>query len=303
MGLRNLVKWSDHVSMASGRRARRTGTGPGYVPLKLFVSVFCVSLFTCASASIMAVDLGTEFMKVALVQSGRTPISIVINEISKRKTPALVGFVGEDRLVGEEAAGLAVRNPGAFVSGLVDLLGRDADDPRIQALARAGHLRVPLAAPASINRSSSSPALDFGEPTGAYTAEELVASLLEYAATISHEASADGTKPRDVVIVASAALGPRQRQALADAAATARLNLLGLVSPGAAAALQYGIDRSTSIVRDGPQLVLFFDMGSGSTELTLTRFSSYEHRVRWNIYCAGCALKGNLLTKELAVAF
>ncbi|KAK2080952.1 hypothetical protein QBZ16_000806 [Prototheca wickerhamii] len=241
----------------------------------------CSCVSTAAAASLMAVDLGTEFMKVALVQSGRTPISIVINEISKRKTTAMVGFVGADRVVGEEAAGLASRSPDSFVTGVADLLGRDASDPRIESLVREGHLRVPVLPPADqgpANRTSASPLLDFGEAAGALTAEEAAASLLEYAAAISHEASGDGSRPRDVVIVASSALGPRQRRALADAAAVADLNLLGLVSPGAAAALQYGVDRVAAVARDGPQLVLFFDMGSGSTELTLARFSAYERR-------------------------
>jgi hypothetical protein len=39
-------------------------------------AVALLSLFAAASASIMAVDLGSEFIKVALIKPGRTPISI-----------------------------------------------------------------------------------------------------------------------------------------------------------------------------------------------------------------------------------
>ena len=60
---------------------------------------------------LMAVDLGGEFIKVAMVKAGRTPISIVPNEMSKRRTSAQVAFVGGDRLLGEEAAALGVRFP------------------------------------------------------------------------------------------------------------------------------------------------------------------------------------------------
>lgn len=41
---------------------------------------------------LMAVDFGGEFIKVSVVKPGRTPISIVPNEMSKRRTSAQVGF-------------------------------------------------------------------------------------------------------------------------------------------------------------------------------------------------------------------
>ena len=60
---------------------------------------------------LMAVDLGGEFLKVSVVKPGRTPISIVSNEMSKRRTSAQLAFIDGDRLLGEEAAALAVRYP------------------------------------------------------------------------------------------------------------------------------------------------------------------------------------------------
>lgn len=228
-------------------------------------------------AGIMAVDLGAEFLKVALVQPGRTPISIVINEISKRKTPAIVGFSGQDRLVGEEAAGLTARSPHAVTANLRDLLGRPSDHPALQALASGGHVLPSLAAAG--NRSSSSPLLQF-EGGASLTAEEAVASLLEYAAGIAGAAAGDGAPPRDVVLVVPSYFGPAARQALLDAASAARLGVLGLVSPVAAAALQYGIDRAGGFAAEGaaPQHVLFYDLGAGGLEAGLVRYSSYKTR-------------------------
>lgn len=59
----------------------------------------------------MAVDLGGEFLKVSVVKPGRIPISVVSNEMSKRRTSAQLAFIDGDRLLGEEAAALAVRYP------------------------------------------------------------------------------------------------------------------------------------------------------------------------------------------------
>ena len=58
----------------------------------------------------MAVDLGGEFLKISVVRPGR-PVSIAINEFSKRKTSAQVAFVNGERLLGEDAAALAPRYP------------------------------------------------------------------------------------------------------------------------------------------------------------------------------------------------
>ena len=43
------------------------------------------------AAPVMAVDYGSDALKVSVVKAGRPPINIVINELSKRRTSAEVG--------------------------------------------------------------------------------------------------------------------------------------------------------------------------------------------------------------------
>ena len=83
---------------------------------------------------VMAVDIGGEFLKVSVVAPGRQPISIAINEMSRRKTPVLAGFVDEHRVLGEDAVTLSARHPDKFVKRMRDLIGRPADDPTVQAV-------------------------------------------------------------------------------------------------------------------------------------------------------------------------
>ncbi|OAY75538.1 Heat shock 70 kDa protein 17 [Ananas comosus] len=73
--------------------------------LLLFSLAIAALLPVPAGSAVASVDLGSEWMKVAVVnlKPGQSPISIAINEMSKRKSPALVAFHGGDRLVGEEA--------------------------------------------------------------------------------------------------------------------------------------------------------------------------------------------------------
>lgn len=82
-------------------------------------------------ARLMAIDLGGEFLKVSVVAPGRSPISIAINEMSRRKTPVLAGFVDGQRAVGEEAVTLSVRHPDKFFKLFRDLIGKPANDSSI----------------------------------------------------------------------------------------------------------------------------------------------------------------------------
>ena len=134
----------------------------------LFLAAAC----SPALGALFAVDLGSEFLKMSIVKPGRIPISIVNNEMSKRKTPALVAFVDGERLVGEEAASLVARYPDKIYGRLRDMLGRPADHPGLlQALDRS-HLHYKLV-PAPNRTEGLAVETDTGK---AYSAEELVVS-------------------------------------------------------------------------------------------------------------------------------
>jgi len=220
-----------------------------------------------ASAALMAVDLGSEFLKISVVKPGRIPISIVNNEMSKRKSPAAVAFIDGDRLLGDEAAALAVRYPDRIFTRLRDFLGYNYDDPAISRILKDSRLPLPLVqAP---NRTTVAVKTDSGD---IYTIEELVASLLEYAKSLA-SAAAEESYITDCVLVVPAFFGPSQRRALLDAADLAGLNVLSLVHAHAAAALQYGIERDFANKTDD---VLFVDMGSGASQAALVRFTAFE---------------------------
>ena len=244
-----------------GRSPRRAGAA-----LLLVLAVLALAA-PRADAALMAIDLGTDFLKISVVKPGRIPISIVNNEMSKRKSPAAVAFIAGDRLVGDEAASLDVRYPDKVFTHLRDLLGRRHDDPAVaRILAEA---KLPFSLVQAPNRTTIAVATDDGEVR---LVEELVASLLEYAKTLA-SAVADGSPVTDCVLVVPAFFGPAQRQALLDSAALAGLNVLSLVHAHAAAALQYGIERDFANVT---QDVMFYELGAGSAQAALVRFSSFS---------------------------
>ncbi|KAL0289333.1 UNVERIFIED_CONTAM: Heat shock protein 17 [Sesamum angustifolium] len=87
----------------------------------LLLSLFLLNTFQSESA-VASIDLGSEWLKVAVVnlKPGQPPISIAINEMSKRKTPSLISFHADSRLIGEESSNLLARYPqqGVFPSSL-----------------------------------------------------------------------------------------------------------------------------------------------------------------------------------------
>ena len=231
----------------------------------LVVLLFFTCIITHAAGALMAIDLGSEFLKISIVKPGRIPISIVNNEMSKRKSPAAVAFVNGDRLVGDEAAALSVRYPDRVFTRVRDLLGRNYDDPAVQRLVKESRLAYKIV-PAP-NRTTVALQVDDKET---YTAEEIVASLFEYAKRLATTAAE--APVTDAVLVVPPFWSPAQRQALVDAAELAGLNVLSLIHTHAAAALQYGIERDfTNKVED----VIFYDVGAGAAQAALVRFSAF----------------------------
>jgi hypoxia up-regulated 1 len=146
-----------------------TARQPPLPPVRALLVLLLAAAATSAAASLVAIDLGSENLKVCLVKPGRTPISIVVNEMSRRKTPALVGLVDGERVVGEEAASLAIRFPAGIYAELRNLLGRSAADAEVARLL-AAH-RLPYTVVDHPGRGTAAVAVN---ATTAYLVEELV---------------------------------------------------------------------------------------------------------------------------------
>ena len=66
-----------------------------------FLPVLVLALLSLrVYAATMTVDLGSDGLKVGIVQPTKTPISVVLNEQSGRRTAASVAVVKGERLVG-----------------------------------------------------------------------------------------------------------------------------------------------------------------------------------------------------------
>jgi len=86
---------------------------------------------TTEARAILGVDLGSLYMKVALVQSG-SPLEIVTNLHSKRKTEQMILFDNQQRFYGSDASALLARKSQKTPAAMSVLLGRDDRHPVVE---------------------------------------------------------------------------------------------------------------------------------------------------------------------------
>ncbi|KAI3990935.1 hypothetical protein MKX01_026119 [Papaver californicum] len=229
--------------------------------------VVLVSFFPIESESaVSSIDLGSEWMKVAVVnlKPGHIPISIAINEMSKRKSPALVAFTNGDRLIGEEASGIIARYPDKVYSQVRDMIGK----PYSYVKTVVDSLYLPFDI---VEDSRGSVGIKTDDGVMVYSPEELVAMILSYGMSLSELQTK--LKVKDVVISVPPFFGQAERRGLLQAAQLANINVLALINEHSGAALQYGIDKDFS---NQSRHVVFYDMGSSTTYATLVYFSAYN---------------------------
>ncbi|KAL5808288.1 hypothetical protein ACOSQ3_028979 [Xanthoceras sorbifolium] len=234
--------------------------------LVVFLSVFSLFSIRCQSA-VSSIDLGAEWLKVAVVnlKPGQSPISIAINEMSKRKSPALVAFQSGSRLLGEEAAGIIARYPHKVYSQLRDMIGKPYKQVK--------DLMDSLYLPFDIVEDSRGAVTFKVDDDGVvyYSVEELLAMVFSYALNLAEFHSKVAVK--DFVISVPPYFGQSERKGLIQAAQLAGINVLSVVNEHSGAALQYGIDKDFS---NGSRHVIFYDMGASSTYAALVYFSAYS---------------------------
>merc|ERR1719446_105382 len=98
--------------------------------------------YNAAAKAILGVDLGSLYMKVALVQRN-SPLEIVTNLHSKRKTEQLILFDRGTRFYGADASSVMARKPLQAPEAMSVMLGRGDDHPFVQVLAERHYPLMP----------------------------------------------------------------------------------------------------------------------------------------------------------------
>lgn len=222
----------------------------------------CAVVVSVVQSNVIGIDLASDSMKVAIVQPG-TPLEIVTNFQSKRKTPTCISFFKGERLFGSDAHALIGRKPEVSFAKVYRMLGRHVEHPLVQEIPNQQYF------PYSIYANETTGISHLKVDDSQYTPEELIAMMLQHVRDMTH--AFGGHNIRDCVITVPSSFTQHEREALYTAAEIADLKVLSLIEENTAAALHHGIDRTF----ETPQNVLYYNMGAGSVQVSIVTHSSY----------------------------
>uniref|UniRef100_A0A1L8DU22 Hypoxia up-regulated protein 1 n=1 Tax=Nyssomyia neivai TaxID=330878 RepID=A0A1L8DU22_9DIPT len=223
--------------------------------------VLVISTGGAYGAAVMSVDLGSEYMKVAVVSPG-VPMEIALNTESKRKTATMLAFRDGVRIFGEDAQNIGVRFPPNSYGYFMDLLGKSIDNPIVELYQK----RFPYY---QIEADPQRNTVLFRIGDEVYSVEELVAQLLQKAKEYAEETAQQ--KITECVIVTPGYFGQAERAALISAASLANLKVLQLINDYTAVGLNYGVFRKKEI-NETAQYYIFYDMGAYKTSAAVVSF-------------------------------
>ncbi|KAM8900221.1 hypoxia up-regulated protein 1 isoform 4-T4 [Spinachia spinachia] len=235
-------------------------------PLVLFSLVLAMLPSHTVTVAVMSVDLGSEWMKVAIVKPG-VPMEIVLNKESRRKTPMAVCLKENERFLGDSALGMSVKNPTAVYRHLQGLLGKKYDNLQVALYQKRfpEHqlLEDPVRGTVYFKNSEEVQ----------FTPEELLGMLLNYSRGLAQDFAEQPVK--DAVITVPAFFNQAERRAVLQAAQMAGVKVLQLINDNTAVALNYGVFRRKDI-DNTVKNVMFYDMGSGSTTATIVTYQTVK---------------------------
>ncbi|XP_006654112.1 heat shock 70 kDa protein 15-like [Oryza brachyantha] len=212
--------------------------------------------------SVVGFDLGNESCIVAVARL--RGIDVVLNEESKRETPAVVCFGDKQRFIGTAGAASSTMNPRNSISQIKRLLGRSFADPELQRDLGSFPFRVSE----GLGGYPLVHARYLGEDR-AFTPTQLLAMVLSNLKGI-----AEGNLNCAVVdccIGIPAYFTDLQRRAVAEAATIVGLRSLRLFHETTATALAYGIYK-TDLPENDWLNVAFIDVGHASMQVSIVGY-------------------------------
>lgn len=214
----------------------------------------------------IGIDLGTTYCCVGIYREGI--VEIIPNDQGNRTTPSCVSFIGDNRLIGDQAKFQASSNPSNTIFDAKRMIGRNYNDSSIQDDLKYW--------PFNVINIDNKPIIEIDHEgiKKKISPEQISSMLLSY---IKNMASIYiGEDVTDAVITVPAYFNNEQRNATKIAAEIAGLKVLRIINEPTAAALAYGLDK----INKKEQTILVFDFGGGTHDVTLLTLEGGLFHVR-----------------------
>lgn len=230
--------------------------------------------------SVVGFDIGNETCVIATVR--QRGIDILLNDESKRETPAIVCFGEKQRFLGSAGAASAMMNLRSTISQLKRLVGRKFADPEVQR-----DLRM---LPIETCEGSDGEVLiqiKYAGGTHTFSPVQIMAMLFGHLKEITEKNLEMPVS--DCVIGVPSYFSDSQRRAYLNAASIAGLKPLRLIHDCTATALSYGIYK-TNFSNRGHTYVAFVDIGHCDTQVCVALYESGQMKILSHTF--DCSLGG-----------
>ncbi|PSS10361.1 Heat shock 70 protein [Actinidia chinensis var. chinensis] len=214
--------------------------------------------------SVVGFDIGNENCVIAVVK--QRGIDVLLNDESKRETPAIVSFGEKQRFLGSAGVASATMNPKSTISQVKRLIGRKYKEPTVQDDLRLFPFQTSEAPDGGILIN-----LQYMGETHTFTPVQILAMLLAHLKQITEKNLEMPVS--DCVIGIPSYFTDLQRREYLHAAEIAGLKPLRLMHDCTATALGYGIYK-TDFPSGGPSYAVFIDIGHCDTQVAV---ASFEH--------------------------
>ncbi|OUM67906.1 hypothetical protein PIROE2DRAFT_39629, partial [Piromyces sp. E2] len=210
----------------------------------------------------MAVDYGSEWYKVSLI-TPKIPLELVLNEESQRKTRSIISIVDNVRMFSNDAVSKFTKTPQQTFDYLKLLVGKKIDDEEVKFYKNLFNIEI------IEDKSRNSILIKSEDET--YTVEELISYQLSKAKLIADNMSGKLYPVDKGVITVPRFFNQYERLSIVNAAEIAGIKVLSVMNEDTAAAVNFAMTRN---FESQPKYFVFFDMGAGSTTVTLFSMKS-----------------------------
>jgi len=215
---------------------------------------------------IIGIDLGTTNSCVAIME-GKSP-KIIENSEGDRTTPSVIAYTEDNEvLVGQAAKRQAVTNPQNTLFAVKRLIGRQFNDDVVQKDIKM--------VPYTITKA------DNGDAWVDVKGKKMAPPQISAQVLAKMKKTAEdylGEEVKEAVITVPAYFNDSQRQATKDAGKIAGLEVKRIINEPTAAALAYGMDKST-----GDSTIAVFDLGGGTFDISIIEIADVDGEKQFEV--------------------
>lgn len=216
---------------------------------------------------IIGIDLGTTNSCVAVMEGNN--VKVIENSEGLRTTPSVVAYLSENEvLVGVPARRQAITNPKNTIYAIKRIIGRRFNEEEVQK-------NINLVSYKIVESDNGDAWVDINNKKIA--PQQISAEILKKMKKTAEDYL--GTSISEAVVTVPAYFNDNQRQATKDAGFIAGLNINRIINEPTAAALAFGLDKTSET---GCKIVIY-DLGGGTFDVSVIEITDIDGEKQFEV--------------------